>query len=166
MTLARRLAASGLVALVALALANVTANAATKRVMPTPKPLPLPAKGRAAVQPPEIYQVNPTKVNPTVQPNVMIMGLHLTAATTVAVGGVPAQTVQAPDANHLLVKLPDNLSSGTYSVEVTNEAGSAIATDALVVDAGTQLSMLQYAAAGGFLILLVLVMRLARTPGL
>lgn len=167
MTAARRLAAGSLATFMALAFANLTVYAATtKRVVPTPKPLPAPVKARAALLPPEIYELNPTKVNPTVQPQIMIMGQHMTAATTVAVGGHPAQTVQVPDTNHVLVKLPDNLSSGTYSVEVTNEAGTAVATDALVVDTGTQISMLQYLGAGGFLIVLVLVMRLARTPGL
>jgi hypothetical protein len=75
--------------------------------------------------------------------------------------------VQAPDTYHLLVKLPDNLAQGSYSVEVTNEAGTATATDELVVDsAGSQPSTLMMLAGGGLLVLLVLVMRLARTPGL
>jgi len=166
MTIGRRFAAGGVATLLALALANLPVYAATKPT-PTPKPTPVPVKKIVAVLPPEIYQLNPTKVNPTVQPNVMIMGQHMTAATTAAVGGRPATTVQVPDTNHLLVKLPDNLSSGTYTVEVTNEAGTAVAGDALDVDdGGGQLSTLQYAVAGGFLILLVLVMRLARTPSL
>ena len=167
MTVGRRLAASAVATFLALAIATVPANAATKRVTPTPKPTPAPVARPAAVLPPEIYQLNPTKVDPTVQPNVMIMGQHMTAATTVAVGGRPAQTVQVPDTNHVLIKLPDNLSSGSYTVAVTNEAGTAVASDALVVeDTGGQLSTMQYAAAGGFLIALVLVMRLARTPSL
>jgi hypothetical protein len=170
MTLGRRLAASAAATLLALAIATVPANASTKRVTPTPRPTPkatpAPVTKRPALLPPEIYELNPTKVDPTVQPNVMIMGQHMTPATTVAVGGRPAQTVQVPDTNHVLIKLPDNLSSGTYTVEVTNEAGTAVASDALVVDGGTQISTLQYAVAGGFLIMLVLVMRLARTPGL
>ena len=50
---------------------------------------------------------------------------------------------------------------------MTNEAGSAVATDALVVDgAAAQLSTLQYAAGAGILLFLMLVMRLTRTPGL
>jgi hypothetical protein len=166
MRLGRRLAASAAATLLALVIATVPANAATKRVTPTPKPTPAPVTRRAVVLPPEIYELNPTKVDPTVQPNVMIMGQHMTPATTVAVGGRAAQTVQVPDTNHVLIKLPDNLSSGTYTVEVTNEAGTAVASDALVIDGGTQISTLQYAVAGGFLIMLVLVMRLARTPGL
>ena len=83
------------------------------------------------------------------------------------VGGRPATTVQAPDTYHLLIKLPDNLSQGSYSVAVTNEGGTATATDELVVDAsGTQPSTMLMLVGGGILILLVLVMRLARTPGL
>src|SRR5438270_13841822 len=141
-----RLLQAGLVTVIALALANAPVYAASKK--------------------PEIFQVSPTKVNPTTQPNIMILGQYLTATSTVEVGGRPATTVQAPDANHLLVKLPDNLSQGSYEVQVTNEAGSAVATDPLVVDGVAQLSTLQYAAGAGFLVFLVLVMRLARTPGL
>src|SRR2546421_2803930 len=160
----RRLLQAGLVTVIALALASAPVYAATKKAAPTPKPTP-PGLVKKAL-PPEIYQVNPTKVNPTTQPNIMILGQYLTATSTVEVGGRPATTVQAPDANHLLVKLPDNLSQVSYEVQVTNEAGSAVATDPLVVDGVAQLSTLQYAAGAGFLVFLVLVMRLARTPGL
>jgi hypothetical protein len=167
MTALRRLAAGGLTTLLALALTSLPAYAATKRATPTPKPTPPGQVKKAAVLPPQIYQVNPTKVNPTVQPNIMILGQHLTPASTVQVGGRPATTVQAPDTYHLLVKLPENLSQGSYSVEVTNEAGTAMATDELVVDdPGFQPSTMTMLAGGGFLVLLVLVMRLARTPGL
>jgi hypothetical protein len=163
----RRLAAGGLTTLLALALTSVPAYAATKRP-PTPTKPTLPAQvKKAIVLPPLIYQVNPTKVNPTVQPNIMILGQHLTPASTVQVGGRAATTVQAPDTYHLLVKLPDNLTQGSYSIEVTNEAGTAKATDELVVDdPGFQPSTMTMLAGGGFLVLLVLVMRLARTPGL
>src|SRR5207237_6907154 len=88
-----------------------------------------------AILPPQIYQLTPLKVNPTVQPNIMILGQFMTPATTAHVGGRPAPTVQVPDANHLLGKLPDNLSQGTYLLEVTNEAGTATASHPLVVDA-------------------------------
>src|ERR1700736_5232963 len=167
MTAARRLAAGGLVTLVGLALSSLPAYAASKRPMPSPRAaVPTQVRARPAMAP-EIYQLSPIKVNPTVQPNIMILGQHLTAPSVVQVGGRPATTVQAPDANHLLVKLPDNLSQGTYSVEVTNEAGTAMATDELVVeDSGAVPSTMTMLAGGGFLILLVLVMRLARTPGL
>jgi hypothetical protein len=167
MTAAPRLVAGGLATLVALALTSLPAYAASKKPTATARPVvPAPKKAPVALAP-QIYQLSPIKVNPTVQPNIMILGQHLTAATTVQVGGRPATTVQAPDAYHLLVKLPDNLSQGSYWVEVTNEAGTAMSTDELVVDAsGSQPSNLQMLAGGGLLILLVLVMRLARTPGL
>jgi hypothetical protein len=154
---------------IALAIASTPAFASEKK-QGTPAPKPTPpgqAKKAPTALPPQIYQVNPTKVNPSMQTNIMILGQHLTATTNVEVGGRPATTVQAPDANHLLVKLPDNLEHGSYVVEVTNEAGTAVATDPLVVDGGDgQLSTLQMVALGGFLIVLVLVLRLARTPGL
>jgi hypothetical protein len=67
----------------------------------------------------------------------------------------------------MLVKLPDNLAQGSYSIEVTNEAGTATASDQLVVDGpGFQASNTLYLSGAGILILLVLVMRLARTPSL
>ncbi|HEX3629141.1 MAG TPA: IPT/TIG domain-containing protein [Candidatus Dormibacteraeota bacterium] len=164
----QRLAYSGMATFVVLAMASLPAHAADKKTKPLPKPTPPGiARKAAAALPPQIYQVNPTKVNPTTQPNIMILGQHLTETTTVQVGGVPATTVQVPDPNHLLVKLPNNLSQGTYTVQVTNEAGTAVASDPLVVDgAGNQFSPLQIAAGAGFLLFLVLVMRLSRTPGL
>jgi hypothetical protein len=67
----------------------------------------------------------------------------------------------------MLVKLPDNLTQGSYSIEVTNEAGTATASDELVVDdPGLQPSNMLLLTGGGLLVLLVLMMRLARTPGL
>ena len=164
---ARRLAAGGLATLVALAVTSLPAYAATKRATTTAKPTPPGQVKKVAVLPPQIYQLNPIKVNPTIQPNIMILGQHLTPASTVQVGGRPATTVQASDTYHLLVKLPDNLAQGSYSVEVTNEAGTAMATDELVVDdSGSQPSTMMMLAGGGFLVLLVLVMRLARAPSL
>jgi len=165
MAVALRLLASGLPTVLALALTMVPVQAATRRPIPIPTPKPTPAVKKApSVMPPQIYQLNPLKVNPTVQPNIMILGQYMTPATTAHVGGRPATTVQVPDANHLLVKLPDNLSQGSYVVEVTNEAGTAIASDALVVDESPGPSNMMYLMGGGFLVLLVLVMRLARTP--
>lgn len=150
-----------------LALATVPAYAAGKKAAPTPKPTPPGQARKAPAAPPQIYQVNPTKVNPSTQPNIMILGQHLTPTSTVEVGGRPATTVQAPDPNHLLIKLPDNLSQGSYEIQVTNEAGTAVADAPLQVDdPGMQFSTLQYAAGAGFILFLVLVMRLARTPGL
>jgi len=165
MTAVRRLAAGGLATLMALALTSLPAYAATKRPTPTPKPAaPRPAPVSLA---PQIYQLNPVKVNPTVLPNIMILGQHLTPTTTVQVGGRPATTVQVPDANHLLMKLPENLAQGSYLVAVTNEGGTATASDELVIDdTGTHPSTMMMLVGGGFLLLLVLVMRLARTPGL
>ena len=166
MTAARRLAAGGLASLVALALTSLPAYAATKRPTPTPKPA-APRPAPVSLAPPQIYQLNPVKVNPTVLPNIMILGQHLTPTTTVQVGGRPATTIQVPDANHLLMKLPENLAQGSYLVAVTNEAGTATASDQLVIDdTGTHPSTLMMLVGGGFLLLLVLVLRLARTPGL
>lgn len=165
--LLRRLPEVVVAIFVALTLASVPAYAATKKPTATAKPTPAGQAKKAAAAPPEIYQVNPTKVNPTTQPNIMILGQHLTPTSTVEVGGRPATTVQAPDPNHLLVKLPDDLGQGSYQIEVTNEAGTAVADTPLQVDGGgAQFSTLQYAAGGGFLVFLVLVLRLARTPGL
>jgi hypothetical protein len=166
MTAVRRLASGGLATVVALAVTWLPAYAATKRAVPTPKPV-APVAVKSAVLPPQIYQVTPAKVNPTTQPNIMILGQHLTPASTVQVGGRPATTVQASDTYHMLVKLPDNLAQGSYSIEVTNEAGSTTASDQLVVDdPGSHPSNLMLLTGGGLLLLLVLVMRLARTPGL
>lgn len=161
MTAGRRLAAGGVASVTALVLMSIPAIAATRPIAPAPAP------ARPTSLPPQIYQLSPLKVNPAVQPNIMILGQHLTPGSNVHVGGRPATTVQAPDSYHLLVKLPDNLSQGSYLVEVTNEAGTAMASDALVIDnSGTQPSNLLMLIGGGCLLLLVLVMRLARTPGL
>ncbi len=167
MTGTRRLAAGGLATVIVLALTSLPAHAATKPAALAP-PAAVPAPIRAAgVLPPQIYQLNPIKVNPAVLPNVMIVGQHLTPATTVQVGGRAATTVQVPDANHLLMKLPENLSQGSYLVAVTNEAGTAMSSDKLVIDdPGLHPSTMMMLAGGGFLLLLVLVMRMARTPGL
>jgi hypothetical protein len=152
--------------MVVLAVTSLPAYAAVKRPTPTTKPA-APAQVKAAVLPPTIYQVTPVKVNPTTQPNIMILGQHLTPASTVQVGGRPATTVQASDTYHMLVKLPDNLAQGSYSIEVTNEAGTATASDELVVDdPNTRPSNMLMLTGGGLLLLLVLLMRLARTPGL
>ena len=164
MAAARRLAAGGLASLMALAL-SVPAQAATKPSA-APRPAALPTPVRTATLPPQIYQVSPLKVNPTIQPNIMILGQHLTPGSNVHVGGRPATTVQAPDSYHLLVKLPDNLSQGSYWVEVTNEAGTAMASEELVVDDGSRPSTMMMLVGGGVLLLLLLVIRLARTPGL
>jgi hypothetical protein len=164
---AARVAAGGLLTLMALGLSAVPALAGTRSV-PVPKPLPPVAVQHApAGRAPEVFQVNPTKVNQALQPNIMIVGQFLTPTTKVQVGTRLATTIQVPDPNHLLVKLPENLSGGTYAIQVTNEAGTAVASDSLVVDnSGDQPTTLTYLMGGGFIGFLVLVMRLARTPGL
>jgi hypothetical protein len=165
MKIVRRLAAAGLASFMALSL-SLPVAAASKPAPARPVTRPAPARPTAAL-PPQIYQLNPVKVNPTVLPNIMILGQHLTPATTVQVGGRPATTMQVPDANHLLMKLPENLAQGSYSVAVTNEAGTALSVDQLVIDdPGYQPSTMMMLVGGGFLLLLVLVMRLARTPGM
>ena len=165
MTAVRRLAAGGLASLLALAV-TLPAYAATKPSKPTRPAAPAPARP-TAILPPLVFQLNPVKVNPTVLPNIMILGQHLTPGTTVQVGGRPATTIQVPDANHLLMKLPENLAQGTYSVAVTNEAGTTLASDALVIDdPSLHPSTMMMLVGGGLLLLLLLVMRLARTPGL
>ena len=167
MTALRRMATAGLASLTALVLMTVPAMAASKPSPPARPATPAAPTRAAATLPPQIYQLNPAKVNPTVLPNIMILGQHLTPTTTVQVGGRLATTVQVPDANHLLMKLPENLAQGSYSVAVTNEAGTTLASDQLVIDdTGTHPSTLMMLVGGGFLLLLMLVMRLARTPGL
>lgn len=165
----QRLILSGAASLFALGLGMQPVLAAGTRPAPTPQPVrqaQAPHAERATAAP-MIFQINPAKVNPTVQPNIMILGQHLTPSSTVQVGGMPATTVQVPDQNHLLVKLPDNLSKGSYVIEVRNEAGSAVASDPLVVDnSDGQPATMKYLMVGGFLVLIVLVMRMARTPGL
>ena len=167
MTLSGRMTA-GCAAVLAMALASVPANAAAKRTTAPGRPAaPAVSRKAAGVLPPLVFEVNPIKVNPVVQPNIMIVGQHLTPTTTVRIGGLPATTVQVPDAYHLLAKLPDNLSQGSHSVEVTNEAGTAFASDDLVIDSsGNGPSSLTMFVGGGLLLLLVLAIRLARTPGI
>jgi hypothetical protein len=159
-----RLLLGGVASVLALALTTMPVQASTRA---KPKPTAPPQVKKApALLPPQIYQVNPQRVNPTVQPNIMILGQYMTPKTTVQVGGHPATTVQVPDPNHLLVKLPEDLSQGSYPIAVTNEAGTATASDELVIDQTPAQSNLLYLAGGGFLLLLILVMRLARTPSL
>src|SRR5256714_4139318 len=116
MTSLRRWAAGGRAPMVALAVRSLPAYAATKRAIPTPKPV-APVKVKSTLLPPQIYQVTPAKINPTTQPNIMILGQHLTPASTVQVGGRPATTVQATDTSPMLVNLPDNLAQGPKPTE-------------------------------------------------
>jgi hypothetical protein len=144
------------------------AAAATKtKPLPLHPSLPAVAHKPALPLPPLVFQLNPVKVDPVKQPNIMIIGQHLTAGTKVQVGGRPATTVESPDSQTLLVKLPEDLTKGSYQVAVTNEGGTAVADDQLIVaDTQTGPSSLTTMAGAGFLILLVIVMRLSRTPGL
>lgn len=144
----------------------VLAATKTKPVLPQSTP-PAVARKLAAALPPQVFQVNPIKVNPTKQPNIIIIGQHLSVRSTVQVGGRPATTIESPDPQTLLVQLPTDLTKGSYAVSVTNEAGTAVADDQLVVDdSGTAPSTLTTMAGAGFLLLFLLVARLARTPGL
>jgi hypothetical protein len=164
---ALRLLVGGVGAFVCLAASSLPVMAATKSAS-TPRPTPAgQARKLPPILPPVVFQVNPAKVNPTIQPNIVILGQHLSVTTRVQVGGRPATTVESADSHTLLVKLPLDLAKGSYVIQVTNEAGSTTADDPLVVDdAGTGPSNLTTLAGAGCLLLLVLVMRLARTPGL
>jgi ABC-type phosphate/phosphonate transport system substrate-binding protein len=168
MRLMLRLITGAAAALLCLAwgTAPVLAAAKTKVVVP-PHVTPPGLARKAAVLAPLVFQVNPAKVNPTTQTNIVIIGQHLSATTRVQVGGHPATTVEAPDPQTLLVKLPEDLAKGSYAVSVTNEAGTTVADQQLVVDdSGTGPNKLTTMAGVASLLVLVLVMRLARTPGL
>jgi hypothetical protein len=162
MTLIRRLLSGGVIISAALWLSGVAAEASAGHLARLPMAAGAPAP--AAVRAPRVFLVNPLRVNPQLESNIMITGQNLTPASRVLVGGHPATTVEATGYT-LLAKLPDGLSSGSYPLEVVNDAGSAMATDPVIIDDGgqgpSQASML---LAGGLLILLILVMRLARNP--
>jgi hypothetical protein len=147
----RRIVAGGSLALfAALAFGPLVASAAIK-------PLAAPA----------VYHLSPTRIKPQIQPNVMIVGQNFTPDTMVAVGGRLATTIDGTDPNHLLVKLPHDLPTGTYQVEVTNRGGMVTAAERLIVeDPDFVLSRKTILLGAGFLALLLLVMRLARTPSL
>lgn len=168
MAFLQRLVVGGSAALLCLAWTSVPALAATKARPVPPRPsTPSGLARKAAALAPLVFQVNPVKVNPLTQPNIVIIGQHLSSTTTVQVGGRAATTIESPDPQTLLVQLPADLGKGSYQVAVTNEAGTAVADDQLVVDdSGAAPSTLTTMAGAGALLLLVLVMRLARTPGL
>src|SRR5438094_10399129 len=107
MALARQLLASGLASVLALALTTAPAYAATRRT-PTAKPTPAAQVRKApTILPPQIYQLTPLKVNPTVQPNIMILAQYITPATTPHVRGRPPTTLPVPHFNALPGKLLD-----------------------------------------------------------
>jgi hypothetical protein len=165
----RRLILGSVGTLACLLWATTPVLAATKaKPIPVPKPTP-PGQARKAptTLPPLVFQVNPVKVNPAKQPNIVIIGQHLSPTTRVQVGGRAATTIQAPDAQTLLVQLPADLTSGSYQVAVSNEGGTTVADDQLLVDtSGSGPGSLTMMAGAGLLLFFVLVMRLARTPGL
>src|SRR5436305_13309531 len=101
MTAVRRMAAAGLASLTALVLTTVPAMAATKPPAPARPATPAAPARAAAALPPQIYQLNPVKVNPAVLPNLMILGQHLTPTTTVQLGGRPGTTGPGPAADPL-----------------------------------------------------------------
>ena len=159
----------GLAAALACLASGTTAAAAAARTKPTPVHPTPPAVARKNPVPaaPLVFQLNPAKVDPSRQPNIVIIGQHLSASTRVTVGGRSATTVESPDSQTLLVKLPEALATGSYEVDVTNEAGTAVADDQLIVDdSQSGPSSLTTMVGAGVLLLLLLVMRLARTPGL
>jgi hypothetical protein len=147
----QRLTAGGGLALFALAFSSVAASAVVAR----------------PVAAPTVYHLSPSRINLHLQPNVMILGQNLTPDTLVAVGGRLATTLDGTDPNHLLVKLPGDLPTGTYQVEVKNHAGMTTAAESLVVEEPELvLNRKTMLLGAGFLALLMLVMRLARTPSL
>ena len=153
MRLARRLLSAATVSLVLMTASAVVAEASSK---------PVSALHRV----PQIFQVSPVKVNPHLQPNIMILGQNLTPTTHVEIGSLTAQTMDASDGYHLLAKLPPDLPQGSYRIQVSNEAGTVTADDLLLVDGADGPSNMTFLFGGALLALFVLVMRLARTPSL
>jgi hypothetical protein len=154
MRLIQRLLSAVTVAWLVMAVGTVAADASSKPATPPLR------------KSPQIFQVSPVRVNLRLQPNIMILGQNFTPTTQVEIGTRAAQTVDATDGYHLLAKLPPDLPQGSYRIHVRNEAGMVTADDSLVVDGGEGPSTTVFLAGGAFLALFVLVMRLARTPGL
>jgi hypothetical protein len=154
MRLVQRLVSAVTLTWLVMALGTVAADASSK-----PGTTPLHKS-------PQIFQVSPVRVNLRLQPNIMILGQNFTPTTQVEIGSRAAQTIDVSDGYHLLAKLPSDLPQGSYRIQVSNEAGTVMADDSLVVDGGEGPSNTVLLAGGAFLALFVLVMRLARTPGL
>jgi len=152
MRLIQRLLGAVTIAWLVMALGTVAAAASSKPASPLRKT-------------PQIFQVSPVRVNLRLQPNIMILG-HFTPTTQVEIGSRAATTVDVSDGYHLLAKLPPDLPQGSYRIQVSNEAGTVMADDSLVVDGDARPNNMVFLAGGAFLALFVLVMRLARTPGL
>ena len=154
-TLSRLLGAAA----VAAGLAGLSALPAAAATRPAPAAPPAPATGI-----PRVFQINPPRINPVNEPNIMLVGQNLTASTRVLVGGRPATTVEATGYT-LLARLPDGLPGGSYPLQVLGNGTSSIAPDPVVIDdAPTGLSQSTMLAGGGLAALFLLVMRLARSP--
>lgn len=110
---------------------------------------------------PKIFMVSPATVNLKVQPNIVLTGQNLAATTRVVIGGRAATTVDAPDANHLMVQLPADLEDGTYLLQASNGDLSSTADEMLTVKAGTTLDQKTVLIVFGAIVLLLLAARLA-----
>jgi hypothetical protein len=161
MTLGMRLCGAGALALMTGAGLTLPVQASSR---PAPRVATSPAAKRPApLQRPQIFEVNPTRVSRSHASNIMLVGQNLTPATRVLIGTHPATTVEA-DGFHLLASVPDDLSTGTYPIAVENDGGAATADSQLVVEPDSSLDKTTMLIGGGFLALMALVMRLARSP--
>ena len=123
---------------------------------------PVAAAGSPAPGVPRVFQITPARVNPVLEPNIMLVGQNLTASTQVLVGGRPAVTVEATGTT-LLARLPEGLDSGSYQLQVVTDGASSVATDPVVIEPASQgLSRSTMLAGGGFAALFLLVLRLAQ----
>lgn len=111
---------------------------------------------------PRIFLVSPAKVNLRVQPNIVLTGQYLAVTTQVVVGGRPATTIESPDPNHLLIKLPEDLQDGTYILQASNGDATSTADQMLTVQAGSPLDRQTMLVVVGGVVLLLLAGRLAR----
>jgi IPT/TIG domain-containing protein len=111
---------------------------------------------------PKIFLVSPTKVNLTIQPNIVLTGQNLAATTRVVIGGRLATTIDAPDPNHLMVQVPADLEDGTYILQASNGDLSSTADEMLTVQAGTTLDQKTMLIVFGGVLLLLLAARLAK----
>ena len=161
MALGMRLVGAGVLALMAGAGLTLPVQASSRpvaRLAATPA-----AKRPAPVQRPQIFEVNPTRISRSQASNIMLIGQNLTPTTKVLIGTHPATTVEA-DGFHLLAAVPEDLSTGTYPIAVENAGGAATADSPLVVVPDSTIDKTTMLIGGGFLVLMALVMRLARSP--
>jgi IPT/TIG domain-containing protein len=123
---------------------------------------PVAAAGSPAAGVPRVFQITPARVNPILEPNIMLVGQNLTASTQVLVGGRPAVTVEATGTT-LLARLPEGLESGSYELQVVTNGASSVATDPVVIEPVSQgVSQSTMLAGGALAALFLLVLRLAR----